>query len=213
MGCFKIKWFVAGLGGLAFLCMAAFAASVKRIPANEGIESVSVASDLFVDGVKASAITLSYSKKILAETVSTDDYKIEGRVITDVAVKGKDVTLFLDCSNKFETEPEWNSREDLPYETQLMITQTGDISSSNAKTVFAGSYSVFTPRFSNPPIVEKFTERSTIDNSTGLKIRYDIYLPEDYAGGWNYPVVYIIKVKNFMKYYQIFFLNQIIPKN
>lgn len=180
----------------AFLTAIAFsalsAASVKLIPANEGIENVSVESDLFGDGLKASKVTLSYAKKILKDSVSIDDYRIEGRVITDVQVDGKDVTLILDCSNKFKNDPNWNSMDDLPYETQLTVTQTGDVSSSNAKTVFSGSYSVTTPVFTRPAIVEQFAEKTFLENTTGVRIRYNIYMPEKYTSGWNYPLVVFI---------------------
>ena len=186
------KALAAGIAGLSALCMTASAASVKTVPANRGIESVSVTADLFEDGLKASAITLSYSKRILPESVSADDYRIEGRVVKDVRVKGKDVTLVLDCSNKMLDEPDWNSMEDLPYETELLVTQTGDVSSSNSKTLFVGSYSVFTPRLAKPGIVEKFAEKSFVDNSTGLKFRYNIYQPEKYTSAWNYPLVVFI---------------------
>ena len=72
----------AGLAMMAALCVAASAASVKRIPASEGIEEVTVESDLFEDGLKAASIPLSYAKKILPESVTPDDYRIdEGRVI------------------------------------------------------------------------------------------------------------------------------------
>ena len=99
MNRFEKKLVPAGIAMLASLCMMASAASVKKIPASEGIEEVSVQSDLFEDGLKASSITLSYVKKILPESVTADDYRIdEGRAIKDVMVKGKDVTLILDCS-------------------------------------------------------------------------------------------------------------------
>lgn len=183
----------AGLAMMAALCVAASAASVKRIPASEGIEEVSVESDLFEDGLKAASITLSYAKKILPESVTPDDYRIdEGRVIKDVQVKGKDVTLVLDCTNKLLAEPDWNSLEDLPYETQLTVTQTGEVSSSNAKTIFTGSYSVITPKLSWPDIVKSFGEKSDIDNSSGLRLRYSIYQPDGYFDGWNYPLVVFI---------------------
>ena len=180
----------------AFLAATAFsalsAASVKLIPANEGIENISVESDLFIDGLKASKVTLSYAKKILKDSVSIDDYRIEGRVITDVQVDGKDVILILDCSNKFKNDPNWNSMDDLPYETQLTVTQTGDISSSNSKTVFSGSYSVTTPVFTRPAIVEQFSEKTFLENTTGVRIRYNIYMPEKYTSGWNYPLVVFV---------------------
>ena len=183
----------AGLAMMAALCVAASAASVKRIPASEGIEEVSDESDLFEDGLKATSITLRYVKKILPESVTPDDYRIdEGRVIKDVQVKGKDVTLVLDCSNKLLAEPDWNSLEDLPYETQLTVTQTGEVSSSNAKTIFTGSYSVITPKLSWPDIVKSFGEKSDIDNSSGLRLRYSIYQPDGYFDGWNYPLVVFI---------------------
>ncbi len=190
---FEKKLVPAGIVMMAALCMAASAASVKKIPASEGIEEVSVESDLFEDGLKASSITLSYVKKILPESVSPDDYRIdEGRVITEVSVKGKDVTLILDCSNKLLAEPDWNSLEDLPYETQLTVTQVGEVSSSNSKTLFTGSYSVITPKISWPEIVKNFGEKSDVDNSSGLKLRYSIYQPEGYFSGWNYPLVIFI---------------------
>lgn len=193
MKCFEKKCALAGIAMLASLCMMASAASVKKIPANEGIEEVSVESDLFEDGHKASSITLSYTKKILPESVTVDDYRIdEGRVIKEVTVKGKDVTLILDCTNKLLAEPDWNSLEDLPYETQLTVTQTGEISSTNGKTLFVGSYSVITPKLTKPSIVEKFAEKTEIDNSSGMKLRYSIYQPDDYFSGWNYPVVFFI---------------------
>ena len=178
------------LAATAFSALSA--ASVKIVPANEGIKEVTVASDLFEDGQKASSITLSYAQKILSDSVSIDDYRVEGRVITDVQVKGKDVTLILDCANKFKDDPNWNSMDDLPYETQLLVTQAGDISSSNSKIVYAGSYSVSTPPFTRPAIVEQFAEKSFIDNTTGLKFRYNIYMPEKYLSGWNYPLVIFI---------------------
>ncbi len=180
----------------AFLTAAAFstlpAASVKLIPANEGIENVSVESDLFVDGLKASKVKLSYAKKLHKDSVSIDDYRIEGRVITDVQVDGKDVILVLDCANKLKNDPNWNSMDDLPYETQLTVTQTGDVSSSNEKIIFSGSYSVTTPAYPRPAIVEQFSEKSFLENRTGLKFRYNIYLPEKYTSGWNYPLVIFI---------------------
>ena len=86
------------LAATAFSALSA--ASVKLIPANEGIENVSVESDLFVDGLKASKVTLSYAKKILKDSVSIDDYRIEGRVITDVQVDGKDVTMQVEVGQK-----------------------------------------------------------------------------------------------------------------
>ena len=193
MNRFEKKLVPAGIAMLASLCMMASAASVKKIPASEGIEEVSVQSDLFEDGLKASSITLSYVKKILPESVTADDYRIdEGRAIKDVMVKGKDVTLILDCSNKLLAEPDWNSLDDLPYETQLTVTQTGEISSSNSKTVFTGSYSVITPKLSLPDIAKSFAEKSDIDNSSGLRLRYSIYQPEGYFDGWNYPLVVFI---------------------
>ncbi len=191
-----MKCFNKQLLATAFIAIAAltasFAASVKIIPANKGIEEVSVKSDLFTDGLKASSITLRYSKKILADSVSVDDYRIEGRIITDVQVQGKDVTLILDCTNKLLNEPNWNSMDDLPYETQLLVTQTGDVSSSNSKITYSGSYSVSTPTFERPEIVQKFAEKSYIDNTSGLKFRYNIYQPEKYTSGWNYPLVIFI---------------------
>ncbi|MCR5621924.1 MAG: hypothetical protein K6G18_08705 [Treponema sp.] len=186
------KKLLAGLTMTASLYMSVSAASVKAFPSSEGIESVSVASDLFADGVKASSITLSYKKKILASSVSPDDYRIDGRVITETQVNGKDVTLVLDCSNKFVNDPEWNSIEDLPYETQLTVTQTGEVSSSNSKTVYIGSYSVITPKLSRPAIVETFSEKGFLDNYTGIRFRYNIYQPENYTSGWNYPLVVFI---------------------
>ncbi|MBQ9538015.1 MAG: hypothetical protein IJU95_01990 [Treponema sp.] len=192
MKCFGKKSFYSSLVLMAGLCMAASAASVKQIPANEGIKEVSVNSDLFIDGVKASSITLSYTKNILPSSVTIDDYRVDGRVIKEVSVKGKDVTLTLDCSNKMESEPDWNSLEDLPYETKLTVTQTGEVLSSNSKTAFIGSYSVITPNISSPELVEKFAEKSFIYNKTNLKFRYNIYMPENYLSGWNYPLVVFI---------------------
>ncbi len=191
MKCFTKKLMAATFIAVATIATI-FAASVKIIPANTGIEEVSVTTDLFPDGLKVSSITLSYSKKILPDSVSVDDYRIDDRIITDVQVKGKDVTLFLDCSNKFEKQPDWNSMEDLPYETQLLITQTGDVSSSNSKITYCGSYSVSTPKFPRPEIVEKFSEKSYIDNTSGLKFRFNLYQPEKYTSGWNYPLVIFI---------------------
>ena len=113
-------------------------------------------------------------------------------MIQSVSVNGKNVTLHLDCTNKLLAEPDWNSMEDLPYETQLTVTQTGEVSSSNSKIRYVGSYSMITPKFARPDIVEKFYEKSTMDNSSGLKLRYNIYQPDQYTSGWNYPLVVFV---------------------
>ena len=71
------KFVPAGIAMMISLCMAASAAAVKKIPASKGIEEASVETELFEDGLKVTSVTLRYTKKIQADSVSTGDYRIE----------------------------------------------------------------------------------------------------------------------------------------
>ncbi len=186
------KFVPAGIAMMISLCMAASAAAVKKIPASKGIEEASAETELFEDGLKVTSVTLRYTKKIQADSVTAGDYRIDGRVITGVSVSGKNVTITLDCSNKLLAEPDWNSMDDLPYETKMTVTQTGEISSLDSKILFTGASSIVLPKFPQPKIVERFTELTTMDNSANMRLRYDIFMPDKYAAGWNYPLVIFV---------------------
>ncbi len=169
------------------------AADAKRIPASQGFSQATSVSSLFADGLKASSVTITYTKPLQAESVSVDDYRIEGRIINSVNVKGKEVTLTLDCSNKWHSDPNWRPGADgLPFEKSLTVTQVGDVTTSNGKTIFSGSYSISTPEYEIPEDCRKFSETTFNDLDTSIKLKYSIYMPTNYADGWNYPLVVFI---------------------
>ena len=181
------------------LCLTAamdtgFAAGIRKTSAQNGIVTVEGEADMFPDGFKVTKITLLYRKKIEPSSVTVDDYEIPGLVIKSVSVDGKKVKLMLDCDNRWYPE-----REHVPEDTgnqtfnkYVAVTQKGEINVVGGKEIYAGPATVTTPKIAEPKIVKEFTEKSYVDDGTGMELHYSLYLPLYYTEGWNYPVIVFI---------------------
>mgnify|MGYP007056177021 CR=1 FL=1 len=77
------------------------AASAKTVSADKGISRVTSVARIFGDGEKVDSVIIRYRKAIDPQSVSADDYEVEGRSIASASVSGKEVTLQLVYENKW----------------------------------------------------------------------------------------------------------------
>ncbi|MBQ3686303.1 MAG: hypothetical protein II932_00560 [Treponema sp.] len=173
---------------------AGFAAGTRKTSAKEGIMMAEAESALFSDGYKVTAVTLLYRKKIEPSSVSADDFEIAGQTVKSVSVEGRKVKLSLNCDNRWYPErrdaPEQDA--DSSFSRYVTVTQSGDVTVSGGKEIYAGPATVTSKKIIDPKVIREFNEKVFKDDETGMELRYCVYLPLYYTEGWNYPVIVFI---------------------
>lgn len=178
---------------LSALADLASAASVKMVPAKEGIVMAEGEAQMFSDGYKVRSVTILYRKKLDPTSVSADDYYAEGREIKSVSVDGKNVRIFFDCDNIwYPGDGEQEVNTDVQFSKYVTVTQKGEVSVAGGGTVYTGPASIQTKKIAEPKGVKDFMEKLYKDDDTGIEIRYSLYMPLYYTSAWNYPVVIFI---------------------
>lgn len=183
--------------GIGLVCVlgANAASGVKRVNADKGIFQITTTADFFGDGEKVTSAIITYKKKIAPDSVSADDYTVEGKTIQSVAVDGKKVTLFFDCSNIWEKEFDSGIKAERDLNNRIpldvKVTQTGEVTSEDGATIYEAGTAVASANVSVPKEFKIFDEKIWNDNKTDVEIRYSLYIPENY-GGKNYPLVVFI---------------------
>ncbi|MBR1912234.1 MAG: hypothetical protein IJ828_07750 [Treponema sp.] len=171
-----------------------FAAKNRQIPAEVGIQKVDAVSDMFSDGYKITTVTILYKKKLDPASVSVDDYEVEGQYVKSVEVNGTKVTLHLDTSNIWYPERE-NSRElngKNTFGKYAIVTQKGDVTTSDGKDTYTGSFTITSEKLKEPKICKKFWEKTYLDDETNVEVRYAVFTPDNYDKGWKYPVIVFV---------------------
>ncbi len=186
---------------------------------NTPVRSITAISEVFGDGQKVSAVALEYDQAIDGNTLSPGDYSVEGRTVNRVytndragksgaAVPGNYVVVELDTGGEAPALPTQNqglikgpeigapsgsssSRKRPEPVTYAVVAQTGDISTVTGEVYVSN----LTPMRSTREvclIVDDFTQSEYLDPATGIALKYNLYVPENYDPSRTYPLVLFI---------------------
>ena len=203
--------------GAFFLCGAAVCSCSKSVSLK-----ASAVAESFGDGEKISAVIIEYPKAIRADSVSVDDFFVEGKTLTaaltndmnavcDTATDGRFVVLKLAQQNKWENEslmlggrpqkhsseephgtPDFSAMPDNPVDLSATVTQTGELIATDG-TVFAPSAVPVRTSSAQELVIQDFKKQLFSDAETGATIPYFVYLPADYdKTKQDYPLVFFI---------------------
>lgn len=169
----------------------------------ENILSVKGVAEVYGDGEKISRAVIEYPKKLNAQTIFTDSFAVEGKVIESVSVKKNLVTLnFANENTAFDGD--LNSKPDRPKNTsgdapRRSSRRLPDLNFSvrQVEKIYAADGTEFYPSGKSiraeisAPVVESFSPHVYTDE-TGLEMPYNIFLPEGYDGDKKFPLVVFI---------------------
>ena len=212
-----MKRIISSLCAMACLVTAAAA---KSVSADKGISCVTSVARIFGDGEKVDSVIVSYKKAIDPQSVSADDYEVEGRRIASASVSGKDVTLQLVYENKWDASggqmqmrgggrrPDGEDKagggrpgegqgagprfdsEGSPVDLSCTVRQLGEVAAHNGTVYTAGS-AIRNTRVREPEL-ERFQKKSFTDSGTGITLPYFVYLPDGYSKKERYPLVFFV---------------------
>lgn len=164
---------------LLSLLIGSFLTACQTAP-NNTLESVTAVTTSTGWGQKVTSAELTYSKPVKSAEIS--NYQVQDRTITSVQHKGNIVTLNLSADDA--TAPVTASAgKGIPSEEQnrvLTIKQTTPISATvnSSKTV--------------NKIADDFIQAEFKDPSSGIVVKYNLYVPKNYDPKKSYPLVMFI---------------------
>ncbi len=164
---------------LLSLLIGSFLTACQTAP-NNTLESVTAVTTSTGWGQKVTSAELTYSKPVKSAEIS--NYQVQDRTITSVQHKGNIVTLNLSADDA--TAPVTASAgKGIPSEEQnrvLTVKQTAPISATvnSSKTV--------------NKIADDFIQAEFKDPSSGIVVKYNLYVPKNYDPKKSYPLVMFI---------------------
>lgn len=167
------------------------------------IVSVTALTEVFGDGQKTTAAILEYSTPVKNETLRNGVFSVKGRTITKVYAndtvqktdKGKDgkfviVELSSDDENAETFIPKGKDSEIL--KASVTVKQERDIETSGGSRVKAWTETVSNGNKTINLIVDDFSQHEFNDPETGITVKYNLYIPENYDKNKSYPMVMFI---------------------
>lgn len=142
-------------------------------------------------GQKTTGVLLEYAFPLKSDTVTVDSYRIKGRKILDIEVRGTTVWISLDPQDKIAM-----TRKMLGFGPGTKTKVTGaNIAVRQREAVYAedgtripGSWFYQKAQKEISPIVDDFVQ-ATYQTKDGKELNYNLYIPKNIQHGEKLPLV------------------------
>ena len=204
----------------------ASAAAAVEVPAqtkaeSSGIRSVTSISLVYGDGEKPAAAAVEYPADLAADSLSAQDFSVEGQTITAVYTNDKPALTTKNVPGRYAIlcfahqnsvsdqampakKPPADAGQgqrrdgDAPLhsnrqmpELSLRVKQTGIVQAKNG-TVYSPAESVIASTAQLEPSLDGFQQYVYTDPAMGYQIPYQLYLSRNYDAAKKYPLVFFI---------------------
>lgn len=177
-------------------------------------------ADVYGDGEEIAAAVLAYPQAISVESVSVEDFAVDGKTIEaayvsnapDIPAASKDgryvILKFAYWNTAYDGDlakkPSRERQEEMPQGTDAPSRsdrQPPDLSLTVRQTGFlrGADGSIIAPRTENlvstatmEPIIESFEQHIFTDEDMGLSMPYNLYLPQGYDPAKKYPLLFFV---------------------
>ncbi len=197
----------------------ALSAPVYALKGGKGLLNATAITQVFGDGVRLSAVALEYDSPIDGTRLALTDFDVEGRTVTEVftsrtaypadrAVAGNYVIVALSPADENAllaqklTSPDQKSPAqggpgkagDVPfYDTvyppaKATLTQLVPLATTRGQQIATGKRPEVTEAVKNL-IVDDFKQCEFHDAATGKSLKYNLFIPKNYAHGHSLPLV------------------------
>ncbi len=166
------------------------------------IKTVTAITEVFCDGQKVVAVAIEYDVAIKNASLSAEDFSVEGRTITkiyanrsaeksDTGKDGKFVIIELSPKDKNASTFMQSGRQFITKPAKISVKQFRRIENADGKIdePFAGA--VTNDRQTNW-VVDDFKQLKYSDAKMGRKLKYNLFVPENYDKNKLYPLVMFI---------------------
>lgn len=170
------------------------------------VKNVTAITEVFGDGQKVTAVAAEYDQVINNAGLSTSAFSVEGRTITKVyantaparaaqGVNGKYVIIELSTDDASASTlahsgagPESKT---IRNEVKVLVTQLGEITTAAGAKYAPTAQAIVNDKEINP-VVDDFKQLEYQDPKTGITLKYNLYIPQNYDKNKPYPLVLFI---------------------